>query len=95
MRLDSFLKLSRIVKRRSQAKELCDDGVVKVNGQPAKPAKEIKPGDVVEIDTISRYLKFRVLQVPDSKNVSKKKAKELVEILEDRKKDIREIIDLL
>jgi len=95
VRLDSFLKLSRIVKRRSQAKELCDDGVVKVNGQPAKPAKEIKPGDVVEIDTISRYLKFRVLQVPDSKNVSKKKAKELVEILEDRKKDIREIIDLL
>ena len=95
MRLDSFLKLSRIVKRRSQAKELCDDGVVKVNGQPAKPAKEIKPGDVVEIDTISRYLKFRVLQVPDSKNVSKRKAKKLVEILEDRKKNIREIIDLL
>jgi ribosomal 50S subunit-recycling heat shock protein len=95
VRLDQFLKLSRIVKRRTQAKELCDDGVVKVNGLPAKPSKSIKPGDVVEIDTITRYFKFRILEVPKSKNVPKKKAKELIEILEDRKKDIRDIIDLL
>jgi hypothetical protein len=50
---------------------------------------------VVEIDTISRYFKFRILEVPSSKNVSKKKARELVEILVDRKKDIRDIIDLI
>ena len=84
-----------MVKRRSQAKELCDHGVVKVNGRTVKPSKEVKPGDVVEIDTISRYLRFRVLEVPATKNVSKKRSKELVEILEDRKKDIKEIIDLL
>lgn len=87
--------MARIVKRRSLAKELCDDGVVKVNGVPAKPSREVKVGDVVEVDTISRFLKFRVLEVPISKSVSKKKARELVEIIEDRKKDIRDIIDLI
>jgi ribosomal 50S subunit-recycling heat shock protein len=95
VRLDQFLKLSKVVKRRTQAKELCDHGVVKVNGQPAKPSKSVKPGDVVEIDTISRYFKFRILEVPNSKNVSKKKARELVSIIEDRKKDPKDIIDLL
>ncbi len=87
--------MARIVKRRSLAKELCDDGVVKVNGAPAKPSREVKVGDVIEVDTISRFLKFRVLEVPISKSVSKKKARELVEIIEDRKKDIRDIIDLI
>ncbi len=95
MRIDQFLKVARIVKRRSLAKELCDDGVVKVNGAPAKPSREVKVGDVIEVDTISRFLKFRVLEVPISKSVSKKKARELVEIIEDRKKDIRDIIDLI
>jgi ribosomal 50S subunit-recycling heat shock protein len=95
LRIDQFLKVARIVKRRSLAKELCDDGVVKVNGAPAKPSREVKVGDVIEVDTISRFLKFRVLEVPISKSVSKKKARELVEIIEDRKKDIRDIIDLI
>ncbi|MEO2068504.1 MAG: S4 domain-containing protein [Desulfurobacteriaceae bacterium] len=95
MRLDQFLKVSRIVKRRTQAKELCDAEVVKVNGKPVKASKEIKEGDLVEIDTITRYLKFQVLEIPREKNVSKKRSRELVKILEDRKKDIREIIDLI
>ncbi|GAB6076875.1 hypothetical protein JCM12825_17530 [Desulfurobacterium crinifex] len=95
MRLDQFLKLSRIVKRRSQAKELCDLKVVRVNGQIVKASKEVKPGDTVEIDTVSRYVKFTVLEIPSGKNVSKKKARELIEIIEDRKKDIRDIIDLI
>lgn len=83
------------MKRRSQAKELCDLEVVRVNGQVVKASKEVKPGDTVEIDTVSRYVKFTVLEVPSGKNVSKKKAKELIEIIEDRKKDIRDIIDLI
>jgi len=83
------------VKRRSQAKELCDLKVVKVNGQIVKASKEVKPGDTVEIDTVSRYVKFTVLEIPSGKNVSKKKARELIEIIEDRKKDIRDIIDLI
>ena len=95
MRLDQFLKLSRMVKRRSQAKELCDLKVVRVNGQIVKASKEVKPGDTVEIDTVSRYVKFTVLEIPSGKNVSKKKARELIKIIEDRKKDIRDIIDLI
>ncbi len=95
MRLDQFLKLARIVKRRSVAKELCDSGAVKVNGQTVKPSKEIKEGDVIEVDTLTRFLKVKVLKVPSGKNVSKKEAKELCLVLEDRKKDIRDIIDLI
>ncbi len=95
MRIDQFLKVARIVKRRSVAKELCDSGAVKVNGQSAKPSREVREGDVVEIDTLTRFLKVKVLKVPKRKNVSKREAKELCQILEDRKKDIRDIIDLI
>jgi len=93
--LDLFLKVARIVKRRSLAKELCDEGVVRVNGLPAKPSREVRVGDVIEIDTITRYLKFQVLEVPKGKNVSKKKAKEIVEVIEERRKDVRDILDLI
>ena len=95
MRLDQFLKLVRVIKRRSVAKELCDSGAVKVNGQTAKPSREVKPGDVIEIDTVTRYVKAEVLKVPESKHVSKKEVRELLLIVEDRKKDIRDIIDLI
>ena len=95
MRLDQFLKLSRVVKRRSVAKELCDSGAVKVNGRPVKPSREVKVGDVIEIDTFTRYLKAQVVRIPSSKNVSKKEARELLQILEDKRRDIRDIIDLI
>ncbi len=74
---------------------MCDEGVVKVNGKQAKASKEISENDVIEIDTITRYLKFKVVKIPTSKNVSKKEAKELVEILEEKKKDFKNVIDLL
>ncbi len=95
MRLDQFLKLSRVVKRRSVAKELCDSGAVKVNGRPVKPSREVREGDVIEIDTFTRYLKAQVVRIPSSKNVSKKEARELLQILEDKRRDIRDIIDLI
>jgi len=84
-----------VVKRRSQGKILCDEGVVKVNGALAKASKEIKTDDIVEIDTINRYLKFKVEKVPKKKNVSKKEGKELISIIEDKKKSISDIIDLI
>ena len=95
MRIDQFLKAARIVKRRSVAKELCDSGAVKMDGQPVKPSKEVREGNVIEIDTLTRYLKVKVVKVPSKKNVSKKEARELCQVLEDRKKDIRDIIDLI
>ena len=95
LRLDQFLKLARVVKRRSIAKELCDSGAVKVNGQPAKPSRSVNVGDVVEVDTLTRYVKVEVLEIPVSKNVSKKEARGLVRFIEDKRKDIRDIIDLI
>ena len=95
LRIDLFLKLSRVVKRRSQAKELCDEGVVRVNGKVVKSSKEIREGDIVEVDSVMRYLRFKVNRVPVRKNVSKKEARELITIEEDVRKDIKEIIDLI
>ncbi|WP_457567857.1 S4 domain-containing protein [Desulfurobacterium sp.] len=83
------------MKRRSQAKILCDEGVVKVNGGVVKASKNIKEGDIVEVDTVNRYLKFQVLVVPSERNVSKKAARELIKIVEDKKKSISDIIDLI
>ncbi|WP_245807293.1 S4 domain-containing protein [Desulfurobacterium atlanticum] len=83
------------MKRRNQGKILCDEGVVRVNGTVVKASKEIKVGDVVEIDTVNRFLKFRIEEVPSRKTVSKKKAKELISVLEDRRKSISDIIDLI
>lgn len=64
MRLDLFLKLTRLVKRRSLARELCDQGRAQVNGQPAKPAKEVKPGDRIRISYSSRTIELNVLALP-------------------------------
>ncbi len=64
MRLDLFLKLARLVKRRSVAREMCDQGRVRVNDQVAKPAKEIKPGDRIELHYASRRIGVTVLALP-------------------------------
>ena len=70
MRLDLFLKASRLVKRRTIAQEMCGAGRVRVNGQAAKPAKEIKPGDRLSLTYVSRVLDVEILTVPtSSKNV--------------------------
>ena len=58
MRLDKYLKVSRIIKRRTVAKEAGDGGRVTINGKPAKPASDVKAGDVLEIrfgDKLNRY----------------------------------------
>ncbi|MEW6623723.1 MAG: RNA-binding S4 domain-containing protein [Bacillota bacterium] len=69
MRLDKFLKVSRIIKRRTLAKEVCDGGKVSINGRPAKAGTEIKSGDELSLDFGHRILKVRVLETPDSASV--------------------------
>lgn len=70
MRLDLFLKTTRLVKRRTVAQEMCDAGRVLVNGSPAKPAKEVRPGDILRLLYASRTIDVEVLDVPvSSKNV--------------------------
>ncbi len=66
MRLDKFLKVSRIIKRRSLAKEACDRGLVAVNGRPAKAGTMLKPGDLVTVNLGSRTLEFEVLALTEN-----------------------------
>jgi ribosomal 50S subunit-recycling heat shock protein len=81
MRLDLFLKASRLVVRRSLAQEFCDAGMVLVNGKQAKSSKEIHPGDEIEISRPNRQTKVRVLEVPEKKQVSRAEASGLYEVL--------------
>ena len=81
MRLDLFLKTSRLILRRSLAQKFCDANLVKVNGLAAKSSKEIKAGDEIEIKRGNRLLKTRVVIVPDKKQVSRADAANLYEII--------------
>jgi ribosomal 50S subunit-recycling heat shock protein len=86
LRLDRFLKISRLIKRRSLAKEACDYGVVKVNGAVAKASKEVNPGDILELDLAVWYKKVEVLEVPD-RAVGKAMASNLYRVIEERRKE--------
>lgn len=81
MRLDLFLKTSRLIVRRSLAQEFCDAGKIKVNGAAAKSSKEIKENDEIEISRRNHFTKLKVLSVPDKKQVSKIDANSLYEII--------------
>ena len=83
MRLDLYLKTSRLIPRRSLAQEFCDAGLISVNGSPAKSSKEIKADDVVEIKRRNRVTKILVLEVPATKQVSKNSAGDLYRLLEE------------
>lgn len=79
MRIDKFLKVSRILKRRSVANEACSGGRVSVNGKSVKPSYSLKVGDEVEISFGEGALKFKVLNLKET--VKKDKAATLYEIL--------------
>ncbi|MBO5713074.1 MAG: RNA-binding S4 domain-containing protein [Clostridia bacterium] len=79
MRIDKFLKVSRILKRRSVSKEACDGEKVLVNGKEVKPAYRVKIGDIVEIKFGQGTLKFRILNVKES--VKKEEASTLYEVI--------------
>ncbi len=64
MRLDLYLKTSRIVKRRAVARAMCDEGRVLVNGREARPAKEVKPGDTITLAFSTRSMEIEVLGIP-------------------------------
>ena len=82
MRLDKFLKVARILKRRTVSKELAGNQRVMVNGRIAKPATDIKAGDIIEVVFGQRSLTVRVLDVRD--NVRKNEAADLYEVVEER-----------
>ncbi len=83
MRLDMFLKVSRLIPRRSLAQEFCDAGLIRVNGAVAKAGKDVKAGDELTIDRRNRKTVVRIQQVPETKQVSKDIAGELVSLIFD------------
>ncbi len=81
MRLDKFLKVSRIIKRRTVANSVSEMGRVFVNGNPAKPAKQLNAGDIIEIEYANRVEKYEILIVPEG-NVSVQESSTLYRIIE-------------
>lgn len=79
MRLDKFLKVSRLIKRRTVANEACDAGRVSVNGNVAKASVNVKVGDVIEIQFGNKSVKVEVLDIQDT--TKKEEAKELFKYL--------------
>lgn len=79
MRLDKFLKVSRLIKRRTVANEACDAGRVLVNGTVAKASVKVKQGDIIEIQFGSKVVKAEVLDIRDT--TKKDEAKELFQYL--------------
>ncbi len=84
MRLDKWLKISRLVKRRTLAHDAADAGRVMIGGKQAKPSSEVRIGDLLEIDLGGRITRVRVLAVPE--HASAQGAKELYEILSQAEK---------
>ena len=80
MRLDKFLKVSRIIKRRTVAKDASDSGIVLVNGKEAKAATRLKVGDIIELTLGTRVVKVQVESL--SENVKKEEADSMYKILE-------------
>ena len=66
MRLDKYLKVSRIIKRRTVANEACDSGRVSVNGKPAKASVDVKPGDIIEVVFGNNTTRVEVLDVKET-----------------------------
>lgn len=79
MRLDKYLKLSRIIKRRTVAKEACEGGRVSINNKVAKPGTDVKEGDIIEIRYAEKSLKAKILNTAE--HVTKDNAKNMYEIL--------------
>ena len=80
MRLDKYLKVSRIIKRRTVAKEASEGGRVTLNGKVAKPSTEVKEGDVMEIRFGEKLARYRILTVAET--VRKADASAMVELIE-------------
>ena len=94
MRLDKFLKVSRLIKRRTVANEACDAGRVMVNDKPAKASAQVKPGDVIEIQFGTRTVKAEVLKLQDT--TKKEEAKPHKLVLNNRKTSmVTGVLDVL
>lgn len=88
MRLDKYLKVSRIIKRRTVAKEACDGGRVSINSKPAKAGAEVKENDIIEIRFGSRVGRYQITDVREV--VRKENAAEMYRVLQEDAEILRE-----
>ncbi|HEX8455678.1 MAG TPA: S4 domain-containing protein [Pyrinomonadaceae bacterium] len=86
MRLDQFLRASRLVLRRTVAQELCEAGAVLVGGAAARSSRAVRAGDEITIRRRDRWLTVRVLAVPALRQTSKQQAAELYEVVRDERR---------
>ena len=86
MRLDKFLKVSRLIKRRTEAKKACLAKCIRINNRIAKAGDEIKTGDELEINFATKTLQVKVIEVP-LKNIPAGKANSLYEVIKEIKKE--------
>ena len=78
MRLDKFLKVSRVIKRRTVANEAADSGRISVNGKVVKPSYDVKVGDIIEIKFGDKISKFEILKIPTTQG---KGLEEIIKII--------------
>ncbi len=78
MRLDKFLKMSRVIKRRTVANEVADNGRVSVNGKIVKPSYDVKVGDIIEIQFGDKISRFEIVNIP---KVQEKNLEETIKLL--------------
>ncbi|MCJ7508065.1 MAG: RNA-binding S4 domain-containing protein [candidate division Zixibacteria bacterium] len=90
MRLDTFLSISRLIKRRSLAKKACDFRAVLIDGIPAKASHNVRIGQKIQIDFSNRVLEVEILSVPPEKSLKKEEAKNLYKIIREERKRVLE-----
>ena len=88
MRIDKYLKVSRIIKRRTVANEACSGGRVSINGKIAKPGNDVSSGDVISIRFGEHTAQYRVLNVAET--VRKDQAAEMYEVIQETESDLAE-----
>ncbi|MBO5654990.1 MAG: RNA-binding S4 domain-containing protein [Clostridia bacterium] len=80
MRIDKFLKVSRVIKRRSVAADACDGGRIEINGKVVKPSKDVKIGDIVQVSFGNNTLRFEVLDINEKQ--TKQSAENMYRVIE-------------
>ncbi|KXZ40596.1 Ribosomal 50S subunit-recycling heat shock protein, contains S4 domain [Alkalithermobacter thermoalcaliphilus JW-YL-7 = DSM 7308] len=80
MRLDKYLKVSRLIKRRTVAKQACDSGIISINGKVAKSSTQVQKDDIIQIDFKTKPIRVRVLEIKE--HALKDDAKQMYEIIE-------------
>lgn len=85
MRIDKYLKVSRLIKRRTVAKDICEGEKIQLNGRIAKPSAEVKPGDKITIEIGNHILEVQVVSTPNS--IKANEAHLLYDVLRDEKRN--------